>query len=81
MALFEGFSSYSALVEAGMKGGDGATAWFNYLGKLKAFRNRQTELVKNLMRKRPGMSLYEAEAKVEPILVREGFSQFLNQAQ
>lgn len=80
MTPFEGFSSYSALVEAGLKGGDGATAWFNYLAKLKAFRNRQSELVKALMTKRRGMSLYEAEAKIEPILVKEGFAVFLNQA-
>lgn len=80
MALFEGFSSYSALVEAGLKGGDGAKAWFSYLAKLKKFRDRQSELVKHLMKKRPGMARYEAENKVEKILIREGFSDFLNTA-
>ena len=80
MALFEGFSSYPALVEAGLKGGEGATAGFNYLSKLKAFRDRQADLVKTLMKKRPGMARYEAESKVEKILIQEGFSDFLNTA-
>lgn len=80
MTPFEGFSSYAELAEAGLKGGDGAKAWFSYLEKLKAFRDRQSEFVKNLMKKRPGMSRYEAESKVRKILIKEGFSNFVENA-
>lgn len=64
--------NYADMVSAAMKSQKDAEIWYEYLAKLSKFRTRQKELMKDLGKKRKGMSNHELAKAVLPILRQEG---------